>query len=112
MLLTTLSFSKQAILFRFYHPVYLKHATFQLVLTNNKGQDENEREFSENDLVAIYGKEGMTYWNGEFNDEGEGIFVAFSEMDKCLPQPISEHTNNLQSFEKQIEVRPSSLNQH
>jgi len=63
-----------------------------MALTTNQGQGNNiVNEFPPDALVARYGKDGMTFWNGEFNERGEGIFVAFPKKDKSHPQSAEDH---------------------
>lgn len=44
-----------------------------------------EKEFHPDAIVARYGKEGMTYFTGEFTESGEGIFS------KCLNKGLGLH---------------------
>jgi len=37
--------------------------------------------FDENTMVCRYDENGGSYWNGKFNEEGEAIFVPFSDME-------------------------------
>jgi hypothetical protein len=36
-----------------------------------------EKEFDKDAIVARYGKEGMTFFTGEFTESGEGIFSKY-----------------------------------
>jgi len=38
-------------------------------------------EFDKDAIVARYGKDGMTYFTGEFTQSGEGIFVPYPKRE-------------------------------
>jgi hypothetical protein len=71
--------------------------------TDNKGQGLDKDivvyEFQPDQIVCRYGRDRMTYWNGEFNEREEGIFVAFPKREKYpLPQELRDKNNHSASW--------------
>lgn len=52
----------------------------------------SRQEFDKDAIVARYGKDGMTYFTGQFTESGEGIFATYQELEKYRSPKDLQHS--------------------